>query len=155
MCAVADDFMVARWMTRAFPHPYTVQDADRWIALITSETRGRHYAIEVDGIVAGGIGVEPFGGERGGTAAFGYWLGTSYWGRGIGTDAARTLSDHALAQGSLRRLEARVFAPNLASARVLEKCGFRLEATLRAFYVDRNDDVCDALSFARLATNDW
>ena len=85
---------------------------------------GRYYAIEVDGIVAGGIGVEPYRGERIGAAAFGYWLGQAYWGRGIGTDAARTLSDDALANGSLRRLEARVFAPNVASARVLEKCGF-------------------------------
>jgi [ribosomal protein S5]-alanine N-acetyltransferase len=151
ICAVADHFLVARWMTRAFPHPYTRRDADRWIAIATSDARGRYYAIEVDGIVAGGIGVEPFGGERSGTAAFGYWLGQRYWGRGIGTDAARTLSDDALANGGLRRLEARVFAQNLASARVLEKCGFELEGTLRAFYLDRDDNVCDALAYARLA----
>jgi RimJ/RimL family protein N-acetyltransferase len=154
ICAVADDFMVARWMTRAFPHPYTQRDADRWIAFAMSDTRGRYYAIEVDGIVAGGIGVEPFGGERRGGAAFGYWLGQAYWGRGIGTDAARTLSNDALANGALRRLEARVFAQNLASARVLQKCGFELEGTLRAFYVDRGDNVCDALMFRRLAKND-
>jgi [ribosomal protein S5]-alanine N-acetyltransferase len=146
--------MVARWMTRAFPHPYTQWDADRWITFATSDTRGRYYAIEVGGIVAGGIGVEPYRGERTGTAAFGYWLGRAYWGRGIGTDAARTLADDALANGSLRRLEARVFAPNAASARVLEKCGFQLEATLRAFYVDRDENVCDALMFARLAKSD-
>lgn len=150
MCAVANDFMVARWMTRAFPHPYTVRDADFWIAHAMRDPRGRVYAIEVDGVVAGGIGIEPFGGERSGTAAFGYWLGRAYWGRGIATDAARTLSDDALANGNLRRLDARVFAPNVASARVLEKAGFRLEATLRAFYLDRENNVCDALAFARL-----
>jgi len=154
VCAVADDFMVARWMTRAFPHPYTQRDADRWIALATSDGRGgRYYAIEVAGVLAGGIGVEPFAGERSGTAAFGYWLGRAYWGRGIATDAARMLSDHAFAGGTLRRLEARVFAPNVASVRVLEKCGFKLEARLRAFYLDRDDNVCDALTFARLAAN--
>jgi ribosomal-protein-alanine N-acetyltransferase len=153
MCAVADDFLVARWMTRAFPHPYTQQDAEQWIAIATSGARGCFYAIDVDGVVAGGIGVEPFGGERCGTAAFGYWLGQAYWGRGIATDAARALSDDALADGGLRRLEARVFAENVASARVLEKCGFELEGTLRAFYLDRDDNVCDALMFARLATN--
>lgn len=141
-------------MTRAFPHPYTLWDADRWITLATSDTRGRYYAIEVDGIVAGGIGVEPYRGERTGVAALGYWLGQAYWGRGIGTDAARRLSDEALTNGGLRRLEARAFAPNVASARVLEKCGFQLEATLHAFYIDRNDNVCDALMFARLAQND-
>jgi [ribosomal protein S5]-alanine N-acetyltransferase len=154
MCAVADDFMVARWMTRAFPHPYTLRDADEWISIATSGPRGRYYAIEVDGVLAGGIGVEPYRGERSGTAAFGYWLGRAYWGRGIGTDAARTLSDQALSQGRLRRLEARVFAPNVASARVLEKCGFALEGRLHGFYVDREDKVCDALTYGRLATSE-
>jgi [ribosomal protein S5]-alanine N-acetyltransferase len=150
ICAVANDFMVARWMTRAFPHPYTQRDAEQWIAVATSG-RNRHYAIEVNGVLAGGVGVEPFGGERDGAAAFGYWLGRAYWGRGIGTDAARTLADDALTDGSLRRLEARLFAENVASARVLEKCGFAFEGTLRAFYLDRNERICDALMYARLA----
>jgi RimJ/RimL family protein N-acetyltransferase len=34
---------------------------------------------------------------------------------------------------------------------VLEKCGFTLEGTLRAYYLDRDDRVCDGLMFARLA----
>lgn len=150
ICAVADDLMVARWMTRAFPHPYTQRDAERWIALAMSDTRDCYYAIEVGGVLAGGAGVEPYGGERSGAAAFGYWLGKAYWSRGIGTDAALTLADHALSNGGLRRLEASVFAPNTASARILEKCGFSLEGTLRAFYLDRRGEVCDALMFARL-----
>jgi [ribosomal protein S5]-alanine N-acetyltransferase len=152
ICAVADDFMVARWMTRAFPHPYTERDAEHWIAIATGDTRERYYAIEVAGTLAGGIGFEPYGEERDGTAAFGYWLGRAYWGRGIATEAARMLSDHALGSGRLRRLEASVFAENLASARVLEKCGFTREGTLRGLYLDRNGKVCDALLFARLSS---
>jgi len=149
--AVADDFLVARWMTRAFPHPYTRADADFWVNAASSDMRQRYFAIEVDGVLAGGIGVEPYGGERSGVAAFGYWLGRRYWGRGIGTDAARMFSEHALASGKLHRLEASVFAQNVASGRVLEKCGFVLEARLRNYYVDRHGAICDALLFARLA----
>jgi ribosomal-protein-alanine N-acetyltransferase len=151
ICAVADDFMVARWMTRAFPHPYTLRDADRWIAHATSTTRALYYAIEVHGVLAGGAGVEPYGGERTGGAAFGYWLGRPYWGRGIATDAARMLADYALAGHGLRRLEAFVFDANVASARVLENCGFSCEGTLRSYYEDRAGERCDALTFARLA----
>jgi hypothetical protein len=91
LCAVADDFLVARWMTRAFPHPYTRADADFWVDAASSDIRQRYFAIEVDGVLAGGIGVEPYGGERSGVAAFGYWLGRRYWGRGIGSEAARSL----------------------------------------------------------------
>jgi [ribosomal protein S5]-alanine N-acetyltransferase len=143
--------MVARWMTRTFPIPYTRRDAERWLAHATSDAFARYYAIEVDGLLVGGAGFEPYGGERSGTAAFGYWLGEPFWGRGIATDAARTLADHALAGDEIRRLEATVFVANVASARVLEKCGFTLEGTLRAYYLDRDDNVCDGLMFARLA----
>ncbi|HEY6325177.1 MAG TPA: GNAT family N-acetyltransferase [Candidatus Cybelea sp.] len=148
LCSVADDLMVARWMTRRFPHPYTRADADEWIPI--SRSAALSFAIEVDGSLAGGIGVERLGGERSGSGLFGYWLGRDYWGHGIGTDAARTLSDYALGDGGLRRIEATVFAPNVASARVLEKCGFVLEATLPAYYVDRNDAVCDGLLYGRV-----
>jgi RimJ/RimL family protein N-acetyltransferase len=106
-------------------------------------------AIEVEGAIAGGIAVEPREDERSGTALFGYWLGRSYWGRGIATEAARLLSDFALQSGGLRRLEATVFAPNTASARVLEKCGFTLEGRSREMYLDRGGAVCDGLLFGR------
>ncbi|MBV8198918.1 MAG: GNAT family N-acetyltransferase [Candidatus Eremiobacteraeota bacterium] len=151
ICAVADDIMVARWMTQAFPHPYTLSDARRWLDMTTNAPLARHFAIEVDGTLAGGIGFDPYGGERSGAASFGYWLGRKYWGRGIATEAARILSDRALKEGGLRRLEALVFAENAASVRVLEKAGFSLEGVLREYYVDRGGKVCDALLFARLA----
>jgi ribosomal-protein-alanine N-acetyltransferase len=151
LCAVADDFLVARWMTQAFPHPYTRRDADFWVNATAGDSRQRYFAIEVEGVLAGGIGIEPLSGERSGSAAFGYWLGRRFWGRGIGTDAARLLSDYALSSGGLRRLEAAVFAQNVASGRVLEKCGFALEARLRDYYLDRHGAACDALLFARLA----
>jgi [ribosomal protein S5]-alanine N-acetyltransferase len=126
------------------------QDADEWIGLATRSAGGRHFAIEVNGVLAGGAGIEACDAERAGTARVGYWLGRGYWGRGIGTDALRTLSDDALSAGILRRLEATVFAQNVASARVLEKCGFKLEGTLRALYLDRHGAACDGLVFARL-----
>jgi ribosomal-protein-alanine N-acetyltransferase len=145
LCAVADDFEVARWMVRRFPHPYTLRDAEEWIAITMANPRGQILAIEVDGAIA----VELQEGERAGTGLFGYWLGRAYWGRGIATEAARMLSDSALQSGDLRRLEATVFAPNIASANLLRKCGFTLEGRSPQFYLDRSDAVCDGLLFGR------
>ena len=149
LCAVADDFEVARWMVRRFPHPYTLRDAEEWIAIAMAAPRGQILAIEVDGTIAGGIAVEPHEAERMGAALFGYWLGRAYWGGGIGSEAARMLSDFALQSGGLRRLEATVFAPNIASVKVLEKCGFELEGRSREMYLDRSGAVCDGLLFGR------
>ena len=137
-------------MTHRFPHPYTIGDAEQWVAHAVTQTAGTYLVIEVDGALAGGLGIEPLDSEREGVAMFGYWLGRSYWGRGIATEAAALLADYALTEGGLRRLEASVFVQNLASARVLEKCGFALEGRLRSVYVDRDGAVCDAFLYAKL-----
>ena len=147
----ADDPLVSRWMTAAFPSPYTLDDARTWIARAVADDAPEHFAVEAGGVFAGGIGIMPMHGEHRGVATFGYWLGRAHWGRGIATDAARTLARYGLGQGGLRRLEAMVFAPNVASARVLEKCGFSLEGRLRDAYVQRDGAICDGLLYARLA----
>lgn len=52
----------------------------------------------------------------------GYWLGRSFWGKGVAT---RALSEF-LGLVELRPLHALVAESNLGSIRVLEKCGFVL-----------------------------
>jgi RimJ/RimL family protein N-acetyltransferase len=49
-----------------------------------------------------------------------YWLGKEYWGKGIATRALTEL----LKEVTQRPLFAHVIKHNLASIRVLEKCGF-------------------------------
>lgn len=138
-------------MNAGFPYPYTLDDARGWLAIATADDPPNHYVIEDGGAFAGAIGIIPLAGEHRGVALFGYWLGRRFWGRGLASDAARTLARHALSMRNLRRLEASVFAPNAASARVLENAGFTLEARKRAGYVDREGNVLDELVYARLA----
>src|SRR5580704_590943 len=73
--------------------------------------------IDVDGEVAGNIvSWQPTEGER----AVGYYLGRAYWGRGVATAAlAAFLASHE----KRRPLVAIVAEHNVASRRVLEKCG--------------------------------
>jgi RimJ/RimL family protein N-acetyltransferase len=78
------------------------------------------HVIDVDGAVAGSVLSFVLRGER----VIGYWIGREFWGRGIATQALAQL----LAIETRRPLRAHVFAPNRASARVLEKNGFRLLA---------------------------
>jgi RimJ/RimL family protein N-acetyltransferase len=132
LARLADDRAVWLGLRDVFPHPYGVEDADRFIAFAAGMTPQTYFAIDVDGTLAGGIGytlhqdVERVGAE------VGYWLGRAFWGRGITTAALRLLTAHAFAvHPELRRLWAVPFARNLASARVLEKCGYRLEGTMR------------------------
>jgi RimJ/RimL family protein N-acetyltransferase len=90
-------------------------------------------AIVVDGEVAGTIGSWGEPDEREVT----YWIGRSYWGRGIATGALNAF----LAVDRSRPLRARVASDNVASQRVLEKCGFRVVATERGFAEARSAEI--------------
>ena len=66
--------------------------------------------------------------EQSGRLLIGYWLGTRFWGRGI---ASRAVSDF-VSLISARPLHAYVAEHNVASIRVLEKCGFEVSGESRA-----------------------
>jgi RimJ/RimL family protein N-acetyltransferase len=74
--------------------------------------------IVVNGEVAGNI----VSWEQSGEPKVGYWLGKAYWGQGIASEA---LSQFLLLV-KVRPLYARVAKQNLASIRVLQKCGFTM-----------------------------
>jgi RimJ/RimL family protein N-acetyltransferase len=60
--------------------------------------------------------------EQDGKPLVGYWIGRSYWGRGVATAALSQLLDLL----EMRPLYAHVAKHNIGSIRVLEKCGFTL-----------------------------
>ena len=89
--------------------------------------------IVVDGEVAGSIGSWGEPDEREVT----YWIGRSYWGKGVATGALNAF----LIVDPSRPLHARVAYDNVASHRVLEKCGFRVVATERSFAEARSGEI--------------
>ncbi|HET9017704.1 MAG TPA: GNAT family N-acetyltransferase [Thermomicrobiaceae bacterium] len=81
-----------------------------------------------DGIVVGDCGLERM--DEGGIvqAELGYDLRADCWGRGLATEAAAAVRDHAFTALGLPRLISLVQVGNLASRRVAEKIGMRLDA---------------------------
>ena len=147
---IADDYEVARYLRDRFPHPYTIDDAQAWVAFNLSDSAPElHYAIEVDGELAGSIGVERYEGERRGTMHIGYWLGRRFHGRGIATAAVRALTEYIFANTETRRIEAEVYLPNKASVLVLERCGYLREGLMRSAII-KGSDVYDAYLYARI-----
>jgi RimJ/RimL family protein N-acetyltransferase len=61
----------------------------------------------------------------------GYWLGKKFWGKGFTLEAVQLICRHGFKKMKMVRIYARVLHPNIASARVLEKAGFRYEGRLR------------------------
>jgi [ribosomal protein S5]-alanine N-acetyltransferase len=99
---------------------------------MAQESPQTHLAIVVDGQAVGGIGVELQRDVFRMSGEIGYWLGQEYWGRGIMSEAVGAMTEHALLSFGINRIFAMVFETNAASARVLERVGYRLEGRLRS-----------------------
>ena len=104
----------ARSREEHFPH---------WRKSLADETTLAR-TIDIDGVAAGHIvsflrdGLEP--------REVGYWIAREYWGRGVATAALAAF----LEEETRRPLTAGVAIHNIASRRVLEKCGFTVIETL-------------------------
>jgi [ribosomal protein S5]-alanine N-acetyltransferase len=68
----------------------------------------------------------------------GYVLGRQRWGEGLMTEAVGAVRDWAATMPDVHRLWAYCDVDNIASARVLEKCGFEREGRLRRWAVHPN-----------------
>lgn len=75
--------------------------------------------------------------NRGAAREVTYWIAEEEWGKGIATAAlARFLGDE-----TARPLAARIAADNVASRRVLEKCGFVVSGRERGFAESRDAEI--------------
>lgn len=70
-----------------------------------------------------------------------YWIGRPYWGRGIATDALRRFLDEV----KTRPIHGRAAADNVASRRVLEKCGFVVVGHDRGFAEARGAEIDEVI----------
>ncbi|HEX9978797.1 MAG TPA: GNAT family N-acetyltransferase [Acidimicrobiia bacterium] len=124
----------ANWMVA-----FTAKDpSDReafmahWDRLL-ADARVRTEAILVDGVLVGSIVSFAYDGQPN----VGYRIGRRHWGQGITTRALAIF----VSRIPVRPVYGRVVSDNLASRRVLEKCGFTLVGQERSYANARGGDV--------------
>jgi RimJ/RimL family protein N-acetyltransferase len=150
LARLANDRRIWLGLRDAFPHPYALGDAHRFIQHARSMTPRTYFAILVDDRLAGGIGYTLRGDVERIGAEVGYWVAVEFWGRGVASAAVRRITDLAFAtHPELRRLYAIPYGTNRASARVLEKAGYTLEGTLRESAI-KDCQVLDQLMYSIL-----
>lgn len=138
---------IAKFMTDGFPHPYTKEKGISFIEMATKDSPIHIFAIDMDGKAVGGIGIYPQQDIMKKNAELGYWLGEEYWGKGIVSGAIKQVIDFAFTTYDINRVFARPFGTNVASQKVLEKCGFKLEARLEKV-IFKNGEYLDELIYA-------
>ncbi|TVQ64359.1 MAG: N-acetyltransferase [Phycisphaerales bacterium] len=130
------------------PLPYTVEHATEWIGLVLEEFE--------KGVGVGMLIEERASGEvigdsclkydaTHGRAEVGFVLGRDYRGNGYATEAARAMIGLAFGTLGVRKVMAVAFADNLASRRVLERCGMTLEASLRGHSMREGEPADDVM----------
>lgn len=101
----------------AFPARDRPAFMEHWAKILADDTLTKK-TILFDGQVAGNV----VSFEQSGESLVGYWIGRQYWGEGIATRALSAFLGHV----KTRPLHAHVAKHNVASIRVLEKCGFTI-----------------------------
>ena len=133
----------------AFPNPYAREDAALYILRALQKEPRTAFAIASKSEAIGSIGLMPRQDVHRFTAELGYWLAEPFWGKGIMTQAVKALSEYAFNELGFCRIYAEPYTTNPASARVLEKSGFVLEAILRANAV-KDGRVLDQFLYAKV-----
>ncbi|KAL2870152.1 GNAT family N-acetyltransferase [Aspergillus lucknowensis] len=163
----ANNPKIAKWMTNAFPHPYTLSDAEDWlrraspgaesgviafaISTANSDTADNGTETETETLI-GSIGLKPRTDIHHRTVELGYWLAEAHWGRGVATEAVRVFSGwvfRAPEFAHVVRIEAEVFEGNTGSQKVLEKAGYTLEARKR-WAVEKGGVLLDVFLYVLL-----
>lgn len=115
---------------------------------------GNVWALEekASGRVIGSLGLHKDEKRPGvpGVKMVGYVLAKDSWGQGRMTEAVKEVMRYAFEEEGLRMLTVYHFPWNDRSRRVIEKCGFRKEGTLRESFVRFDgtlmDEVCCSLT---------
>ena len=146
----ANDRRIWRNLRDRFPHPYGLADAEAFIAMVRAMEPPTFFAIVIDGRVGGGIGYTRHDDVERISVEIGYYVGVRHWGRGIATAALIAVTNYAFEiHPDLRRIYAVPYAWSGASARVLEKAGYRLEGRMRESAI-KDGEVTDQLMYAIL-----
>jgi ribosomal-protein-alanine N-acetyltransferase len=137
----------------AFPGPENVEGARKELELyctgLFKEDKGARWGIvtKAQGILVGTCGLYNWK-KTSRSAEIGYDLEPAYWGRGIMTEALRTIVKYGFQEMNLNRVQGLVDAENQRSLNLLERLGFKREGVFRqrTYFKGRfHDDVCLSL----------
>ena len=120
------------------PYPYTLTDAEKWIAYCGTQQPILNFAVVYNSEIAGSIGCVRKNDVHRKNMEIGYFIGERFWNLGIATEAVRILVNHITKEFDVIRLHAEIFAHNKTSMQVLRSNGFYLESIRRKSVIKNN-----------------
>lgn len=84
------------------------------------------------------------------TVTFGYTINKQYWGKGFATKYTRMILEFLVNEVEVNRIQAFVLPENIKSQKVLEKCGFVKEGTIRQGQFWKDKGIVDLIMYSIL-----
>lgn len=131
LARAVNDEDIARMLTD-IPHPFGLQDAEHFFALVVSGRVGAAWVIDDGSGLVGMITISP---------ELGYWLARPHWGKGYMTEAVRAAVAAYFAGTSIEAIPSSYFHDNIQSGIVLRKIGFQQVALHVQACLARRQDV--------------
>lgn len=131
LAELANNEKISRNLRDGFPHPYTLDDAERFLANFTDQNPVTFFGIDYNGEYVGNIALVPCQDIYRKSAEIGYFIGEPYWNKGIVTTAVNLITQYGFNHLDIIRIHTGVFEYNTASMHVLEKCGFVKEGVFK------------------------
>ncbi|HLN54163.1 MAG TPA: GNAT family protein [Lentimicrobium sp.] len=149
MARLANNKKIAMNLRDAFPYPYSLEDAWRFFNMVEKMNPQTFFAIEYKGEYAGNISLMKGSDIYRNSAEIGYFIGEPFWNKGIMTKAVNLITEFGFNELGVVRIFTGVFSYNLASQRVLEKCGYIKEAVFKDS-ITKDGQIWDEIRYARL-----
>lgn len=148
-----DIFAASSDLSKEYPAPVTTEvEALACLRVrLGSDSERKNFAIEVDGVPVGNVGVSKIEPHHG-TAWISYFVSAGARGRGYATRAVTAAGHWALTELDLFRLELGYRTNNPASEKVARAAGFIVEGVERSRH-RYGDERYDVRTCSRLATD--
>jgi len=130
--AYINDPELKHFLTPGIPFPLTLEDEKKFIEGISAFKDNYSFAIEtMEGEYIGGCGMNNVDWKNS-VATIGIFIGAKgYWGKGFGTDALKILINFIFNEMNINKIALNVYSFNERAIKSYEKCGFKVEGTLR------------------------
>lgn len=127
-----NDPEIKNGLVKGIPFPITLEEENKWFEQISSFKSEYNFAIEDlnSREYIGGCGINSVDWKNS-VAVVGIFVGKKYCGKGLGTDAMKTLIKFIFNQMNINKIKLCVYSFNKRAIKSYEKCGFIKEGILR------------------------
>lgn len=128
-----NDAEIKMLLAPGIPFPITFEEEEKWVMSNVSSKNEYSFAIETleDNKYIGGCGINALDWKNS-IATVGIFIGDkNYWSMGYGTDAMKVLINFIFNEMNINKIKLNVYSFNKRAVKSYEKCGFKIEGTLR------------------------